>query len=379
MMKKKWIIGIGIGAVLLVGGSYGLTQYQTHAKAEEEQQTFDQQQDKLAKQVASYKKEAAAFYLTAKKERLAQDVTAEQVTALASKLDGLEGKEMRVAIAEKLNTTIVDTAYAEKMVALRDKVNGLLDKNGSLAEKANVAAVEKQATGLKEAKPVFYVEQNKIIQQAKQQQAQIKKANEAVDALFTDTSRKTIKSNVTRAQFQSALKEKNKVKQVKAKQVLIQDLNRVESYLTAQEKQAAERQAQAAQAQEKANIPQANEQSSSAKSSTPATSQGGGSSTNGYSSSNKSSGSSSAPSSSYTAPRSSSQGSTSSSQRKSTSGSSSSSSGSSSATKKPSNNGGSSSNSGNDEMEPGDSWDIDWTEGGYIDGEDGNTWQGGSW
>ncbi|WP_088840985.1 toxin Cry1Ac domain D-VI-related protein [Listeria sp. ILCC797] len=359
MNKKKWIIGIGIGAVLLVGGGYGLTQYQTHAKAEEEQQAFETKQDQLAERVNSYKKQAAAFYLTAKKERLAEEVTTEQVAALESQLNQLKGKEMRVAIAEKLNTAIVDTAYASKMVDLREQVNDLLDQNGALAEKANVAAVEKQATELKEAKPVFYAEQNKIIQRAKQQQAQIKKANQAVDNLFTDTSRKTIKSNVTRTQFQAALTEKNKVKQAKAKQALIQDLNRVESHLTAQEKQAAEQ-----KAQEKASEPQAKGSSNTAKgSSSPSATQGRGSST---------------PSSNYTAPSSPNQGSTSSS-KKSTAGNSSSSSRQPSSSKKPSSNGGSSSNSGGGSLTPGDSWDIDLDQGGSITGgENGNTWQGGT-
>lgn len=322
MNKKKWIIGIGIGAVLLVGGGYGLTQYQTYAKAEEEQPTFDKQQDQLAKQVVSYKKQAASFYLTAKKERLAKEVTTEQVAALESQLHQLEGKEMRAAIAEKLNIAMVDTAYASKMIDLRDQVNGLLDKNGALAEKADVSAVEKQSMELKEAKPVFYAEQNKIIQQAKQQQAQIKKANQSVDALFTDTSRKTIKSNVTRAQFQTALTEKNKVKQAKAKQALIQDLNRVENYLTAQEKQAAEQKAQAeTQSKEKANTPQTNNPSSPTKSSSSSASHGG-SSTSGYSSSNKSSDSSATPKSSYIPPRSSGKGNTSTSSRKPSTGTS---------------------------------------------------------
>lgn len=372
MNKKKWIIGIGMSTVLLVGGGYGLTQYQTHAKAEEEQQAFETKQDQLAERVNSYKKQAAAFYLTAKKERLAEDVTTEKVAALESQLHHLEEKKMRVAIAEKLNTATVDTAYAGKMIDLQNQVNGLLDQNGALAEKVNVATVEKQATELKEAKPVFYAEQNTIIQKAEQQQTQINKANKSVDALFTNASRKNIKSNVTRSQFQAALTEKNKVKQSKVKQTMIQDLNRVENYLTAQEKQAAEQQAQAvAQAKEKESVSQANGSSNTTKGSSSQSSQGSSSS---YSAPSKTNGSS-APKSSYTAPRSSSQGSTSSTTRKPTAGSSSSSSGSSSTSKKPSNNGGSSSSSsGGGSLKPGDSWSGTTENKGTMDSDGGREW-----
>ncbi|EUJ44682.1 hypothetical protein [Listeria fleischmannii] len=224
--------------------------------------------------------------------------------------------------AEELNTAIVDTAYASKMVGLRDQVNKLLDDKGVLVEKANVSETEKQAIAIKKDKPIFYAQQNKVIQEAKQQQAQITKANQALDALFTDESRKTIKSNVIRAQFQAALTEKNKVKQTKAKQALIQDLNRVEIHLIAQEKQAAEQQAKAeTQAKEKANTPQTNNPSSPTKSSSSSASQGG-SSTSGYLSPNKSSDSSATPKSSYIPPRSSGKGNTSASSRKPSTGTS---------------------------------------------------------
>ncbi|EUJ44681.1 hypothetical protein [Listeria fleischmannii] len=93
MNKKKWIIGIGISTVLLVGGGYGLTQYQTHAKAEEEQQAFQDKQDQLAERVNSYKKEAEALYLNSKKELLAKGITAQKVASLESQLHQLKGKK----------------------------------------------------------------------------------------------------------------------------------------------------------------------------------------------------------------------------------------------------------------------------------------------
>ncbi|WP_088816430.1 hypothetical protein [Listeria goaensis] len=355
MTKKKWIIGIGICALLISGG-VGLTQYQTHAKAEEKQQAVQKAEAQLAQQVEAYKKEGASFYLNDKKELLAKDVTVKDVQALKSKLQKLEGKEMTVTTAEKLNTATVDTADAEKMIALRDQVKKLLDPKGVLTENANVADVKKQANELKDVKPVFYAEQNKWIQQAKQQHDQLEKAQNAVDALFTDATRKTIKESITRSQFQTALSEKNKVKQSKAKQALIADLNRVENYLVTNEKQN-EQANQSNQAKQKATETQESQASSSQNSTSSSKSYKQGSSSTSESSRSGSKSNSSSPT------------------QKSTSGNTSGSSGHSSNSA----SNGSSSSQSSDELTPGDSWDVEWSDGGYIDGEDGNTWEGGSW
>jgi hypothetical protein len=320
MAKKKWMIGIGV-ALIVVGG-YGFTQYQTYAKAEEEKQALQVKQEKIDKKVTSYEKEAVSFYLNNNKELLAQDVTIEDVEALKRKLQLVEKQEMRAKTEKKWNTATVDTINAGKMIVLREKVNQLVDKNGALTEKANVADAEKQAKDLKEIKPVFYAAQNKKIQEAKRQQMQITKAKQAVDALFTDATRKNIKPNVKRDQFQAALNEKNKVKQPKAKQMLIQDLNRVENYLINQEKQAAAQQAQEVEQSknedrtEVGNKEQDNSQKATSKSKSPSDKSMQGEKPNNYSSSSKKS-HSSTPGSSYTAPNSSKQGSSSSTSGKS--------------------------------------------------------------
>ncbi|MBC2139697.1 hypothetical protein [Listeria innocua] len=362
--KRKFIIGvsIAIGLVILGGGALGFHYHSVKAEEKKQAEAQQAQSKKLQQTIQTYQKEVNAWYTDDKKKGLQKTTTEKEITAMESKLKKLEGKEMSVETAAKLNTLVMDVGYARSMLDAQTKVASLFDGTGALVENAQLEAAEKAVNQLKETKPVFVEAQQKRLTEAKNQAKIIEEATKAVNALYTNDKRETVQSNVTQTNYTTAKTKVASIKQAKTKKTLSDALAKVETVLQKQKEVAQQ------QATEQAANTNDNQATNDAATST------GGNKT--ASSSSPASGDSSNGSSNSQAGKSSSSSAKSGSKSSASSGKSKSSSGSSKAS------GGSSKSGGHsiyDDIKPGDSWTGTETGRGYIDGEDGNTWIGGTW
>ncbi|TYV00742.1 hypothetical protein [Listeria monocytogenes] len=360
--KRKWIIGvsIAIGLVILGGGALGFHYHSVKAEEKKQAEAQEAQSKKLQQTIQTYQKEVNAWYTDDKKEGLQKATTEKEITSMESKLKKLEGKEMSVDTAAKLNTLVMDVGYARSMLDAQTKVASLFDGTGALVENAQLEAAEKAVNQLKETKPAFVKAQQKRLTEAKNQVKTIEEATKAVNALYTNDKRETVQSNVTQVNYTTAKTKVASIKQAKAKKTLSDALAKVETVLQKQ-KEVAQQQAEQAANTNDNQATNGNTASGDGNKTASSHSQAGSDSSNGSSSQAGKSSSSSAKSGSKSS---------------ASAGKSKSSSGSSKAS------GGSSKSDGHsiyDDIKPGDSWTGTETGRGYIDGEDGNTWIGGTW
>ncbi|MBC2136171.1 hypothetical protein HCA93_07640 [Listeria innocua] len=350
--KRKFIIGvsIAIGLVILVGGALGFHYHSVKAEEKKQAEAQQAQTKKLQQTIQTYQKEVNAWYTDDKKEGLQKATTEKEITSMESKLKKLEGKEMSVGTAAKLNTLVMDVGYARSMLDAQTKVVSLFDGTGALVENAQLEAAEKAVNQLKETKPAFVKAQQKRLTEAKKQVKTIEEATKAVNALYTNNKRETVQSNVTQANYTTAKTKVASIKQAKAKKTLSDALVKVEAVLQKQ-KEVAQQQA----TEQAANTNEAQATNGSTASDGGNKTASSHSTTNGDSSNGSSS---QAGKSSSSSAKSGSKSSASSGKSKGSSGSS-------------KNSGG---NSIYDNIKPGDRWTGKTTDKGYIDGEDGNTW-----
>ncbi|EBF5204831.1 hypothetical protein FH000_15050 [Listeria monocytogenes] len=360
--KRKFIIGvsIAIGLVILGGGALGFHYHSVKAEEKKQAEAQQAQSKKLQQTIQTYQKEVNSWYTDDKKEGLQKATTEKEIIAMESQLEKLEGKEMSVDTAAKLNTLVMDVGYARSMLDAQTKVASLFDGTGALVENAQLEAAEKAVNKLKETKPAFVKAQQKRLTEAKKQVKTIEEATKAVNALYTNNKRETVQSNVTQANYTTAKTKVASIKQAKAKKTLSDALAKVEAVLQKQ-KEAAQQQAEQA----------ANTNDNQTTNDDNATSNGGNKTSSSYSqgSSNGSSHSQAGKSSSSSA-KSGSKSSASSGKAKGSSGSSKSSGGNSK-----SNNG----KSGYDNMKPGDRWTVEWEDKGVMESDAGRTWGYGTW
>ncbi|MBC2137510.1 hypothetical protein HCA93_14540 [Listeria innocua] len=355
--KRKWIIGvsIAIGLVILGGGALGFHYHSVKAEEKKQAEAQQAQTKKLQQTIQTYQKEVNAWYTDDKKEGLQKAMTEKEITAMESQLKKLEGKEMSVDTAAKLNTLVMDVGYARSMLDAQTKVASLFDGTGALVENAQLEAAEKAVNQLKETKPAFVKAQQKRLTEAKNQVKTIEEATKAVNALYTNDKRETVQSNVTQANYTTAKTKVASIKQAKAKKMLSDALAKVETVLQKQKEVA---QQQATEQAANTNDNQATNDNAAS---------GGGNKT--ASSHSQSSSDSSNGSSNSQAGKSSSNNESKSS---ASSGKSKGSSGSSKAS------GGNSKSNGwhskYDDLKPGDSWSGKVTDKGVMESDGGRTW-----
>ncbi|ECB9830360.1 hypothetical protein FL859_14555 [Listeria monocytogenes] len=355
--KRKWIIGvsIAIGLVILGGGALGFHYHSVKAEEKKQAEAKQAQSEKLQQTIQIYQKEVNAWYTDDKKEGLQKATTEKEITSMESKLKKLEGKEMSVDTAAKLNTLVMDVGYARSMLDAQTKVASLFDGTGALVENAQLEAAEKAVNQLKETKPAFVKAQQKRLTEAKNQVKTIEEATKAVNALYTNDKRETVQSNVTQANYTTAKTKVASIKQAKAKKMLSDALAKVETVLQKQ-KEVAQQAANTNEAQATNDDVTSNGGNKTASSNSQGSSNGSKSSQAGKSSS------SSAKSGSKS------------------SASSGKSKGSSSSSKS---SGGSSKSNGwyskYDDLKPGDSWTGESTDQGVMESDGGRTWGTGTW
>ncbi|EBF5204145.1 hypothetical protein HCA50_07425 [Listeria innocua] len=363
--KRKFIIGvsIAIGLVILGGGALGFRYHSVKAEEKKQAEAQQAQTKKLQQTIQTYQKEVNSWYTDDKKEGLQKATTEKEIIAMESQLEKLEGKEMSVDTAAKLNTLVMDVGYARSMLDAQTKVASLFDGTGALVENAQLEAAEKAVNKLKETKPAFVKAQQKRLTEAKNQAKAIEEATKAVNALYTNDKRETVQSNVTQANYTTAKTKVASIKQAKAKKTLSDALAKVEAVLQKQKEVAQQ------QATEQAANTNDNQATNDA-----ATSNGGNKTASSHSQAGSDSSNGSSSSQAGKSSASSANGGTKSS---ASSGKSKGSSGSSKAS------GGSSKSGGwyskYDDLKPGDSWTGESTDQGVMESDGGRTWGTGTW
>ncbi|WP_312473494.1 toxin Cry1Ac domain D-VI-related protein [Neobacillus sp.] len=240
-MKKKKFWLVLLTAVIAIGVSSGFA-YSQKVEAEKARIEVKQKEIETINRIQS---KINKLFKDDQKEFLAEDITQDNFDVIQSSLKDQEGKEFEIENAGKLNTAIMDFGYAQNMFELQNLVNNLLDDKGAVVENATFDAVDKKVEELKDIKPKFVAEQQKIIDEEKQQVKQIKEATEKVNQMFASAEQKEIKSDVSRDGYNQVKEEINKIKQEKAKTDLSEALNKVDQYLLVREE--AEKKAKEAQ------------------------------------------------------------------------------------------------------------------------------------
>ncbi|HHQ0190802.1 TPA: toxin Cry1Ac domain D-VI-related protein [Listeria monocytogenes] len=258
--KRKIIIGvsIAISLVILGGGALGFHNYSV--KAEEKEQA---QQEK--DEIKAVKKEINRYFSNTKKENLAENVTKEDLEILSNKIKKLP---KNLDYTQEIQTITKDFTYLTNMFLAKKHVDSLLDDQQVLVSGANIEMAQNDIDRLKDKKPVFVEEQQKIINEAKSQEKVIKEAQEKVNAFFEDVNKATIKSNVSRDTYNAAKEAVSKIKNKDIQANLTKELDKVNAYLTKKETAAKEKQETAyEQAAEKAQANENNNATSNKESS----------------------------------------------------------------------------------------------------------------
>ncbi|EAD4839260.1 hypothetical protein WO46_15300 [Listeria monocytogenes] len=246
--KRKVVIGVSIltGLLILGVGMLGFHHYSVKAAEEEKQEKIITMQKELKGAIQKNQKTVDGFYTNAKKEDIKADLKQDAIDQMNKQIKTFEGKEIPSDTGAKLNTLIMDNAYAGNMLAIRNQAKELLDEQGALVTNADIMSVENKLKELKDIKPTFVAQQTKVVENAKNQANEIKTATAKVNQLFNSDKKTEVKQAVTRDAYNQAKDAVNKIKQKQAKDALTKNLASVNKYLSDQEKkaqQAAEQQA----------------------------------------------------------------------------------------------------------------------------------------
>lgn len=176
-----------------------------------------------------------ALYEDETKIVLAEGTTMDMVVAIEEKVADVQEMSMTEEVAETLELAITDLEYAKQMVELRDMALELLDDNGVLVDGADIQAVQDKADALAPIKPEWVGLVQMQIDEATKQQNEIATATKNVNALFTDETRTTVRTDVTRSEYETAQASVDVIKNKTSKDSLQQSLNSVDTFLTEQE------------------------------------------------------------------------------------------------------------------------------------------------
>lgn len=259
--KRKIIIGVSIAISLVILGGGALGFHYTSVKAEEKEQA---QQEK--NEIKEVQKEINSYFSNAKKENLADNVTKEDLDNLSNKIKKLPKKNLDYM--QEIQVLTKDFTDLTNMFLAKKNVDSLLDGQQVLVSGANIEMAQTDVDILKDKKPVFVEEQQKIINEAKSQEKVIKEAQGKVNDLFKDVNKVTVKSDVSRDTYNAAKESVSKIKNKDIQANLTKELDKVNAYLTKKETAAKEKQETAyEQAAEKAQANENNNATSNKESS----------------------------------------------------------------------------------------------------------------
>lgn len=224
--KKKSLIAASI-AVLLVG--FG--GYISYAKSKEKEQIQQEQIQKQVNTIQTLQSNVDKLYKDSKKEFLSENITKENIEFVQNEFKKQEKIDFIAENKKKLQQVSKNIRNAKSMFELQSSVKILLDDMGVLSESANIDMAVKQAEELKKVKDRFVDEQQKIIDEAQKQQAEILNVAAAIDNLFTTPEKMEVKEDVTREMYHVVSTALENIKQAKKKEELSTNLSQVDQVL----------------------------------------------------------------------------------------------------------------------------------------------------
>jgi len=227
-MKNKVIVGF-LSAALVTGG--GFYTYSNHVEAVESKRVETQQTETIT----DIQKRVDKLFSNSKKEFLSKGINFDQIQVIKKDLENQEGKGFTTDNAVKLNTAIMELSDAENMLQLQTLVLSLLDQKGVLVENAAISKASEKASNLKGIKPAFADQQFKVINLAKQQDVQLKDATKKVQSLFINLQQKKVRPGLNQKELDTTKKIVLQIKQEKTKKNLTDLLNVVDQELKKRE------------------------------------------------------------------------------------------------------------------------------------------------
>nr|WP_176455267.1 toxin Cry1Ac domain D-VI-related protein [Carnobacterium maltaromaticum]CRI06667.1 ErfK/YbiS/YcfS/YnhG family protein [Carnobacterium maltaromaticum] len=230
--KKQKVIGLCVASVFLVGGglvyanSTPKTVENTSVKAQGKQPSIDSYENNLLKVVNdSYKDEKREFLADGFDQKQVENIR----TVLKTKIKESNKTKKVLGLEEQAQFAIL-------MFNVETEYSNLFVSEGNLKENADVTLVTGLVEGLKKAKPVFYKERIMQIEEIKKEIEQTKEATDSVNSLFTDSTRTTIKEEITRDNYTEAKTKVDGLKDNEIKKTLSNALVNVDNHFIELEK-----------------------------------------------------------------------------------------------------------------------------------------------
>lgn len=255
MKKKKLImlVSAGVLAIAVVGGGVYVAQANNAVKTEEKQNEADKE---LEKSVDGY---LATIYTdktyTDVKDNLEQKTIDDATRFTVNKL----GREMNKATRKKLYELVT----APQMVYVKNTIAGMYESEGVAKSTLNEKDFDKLndlIKQLQDKKEVFAKKETEKLNVAKASFKQAKDVENQVNSFF---DKETVKDDVTREAYQTALDSVTALKQVTLKESLTAKLVLVDTKLSEKE-QAVVAEEQAVQAQQEVQTKAEQEKASAA-------------------------------------------------------------------------------------------------------------------
>lgn len=226
--RSKIIIAVA-AAVVVVAGSVGGVLAKSH---------FDRE-NAITADVEEIAVLVDALYSSTEKENIAEDLTAEALKEVNRRIAEREENGLTGSVETTFAALKAELTQAEKMLQLRADVQALLDSDGALTKTADVSLITTSLKEWEKEKPVFYEAMMKTVAEAKNQKEEIDVATEAVTALFSDYTQKTVREDITVEEASVAKEKAGAIRQTAAKEALLAEVALVEEYIREREEAAA--------------------------------------------------------------------------------------------------------------------------------------------
>lgn len=165
---------------------------------------------------------------------LADETTIEQINQNTKDIEAARADRfISTSLKNDLEEAELQNDYAKQMLELRDMSYALFDENGVLIADADINAVVEKANEVAKVKPEYVTHLNPYIVEANAQQ----NAMNQVNSLFTDATRATVRDDVSREELSDVTATVDALKNEVLKKELQTSLDVVDAFLTKQEEE----------------------------------------------------------------------------------------------------------------------------------------------